>query len=164
MSKIEQYRQMLRVNKHRLDDELEMQAEILDQISASVVLAASRVADAKDELAKVEGALGDGFRDDDVKLTVAQVDARVRRDPQRVRAFERYHAQRAEHEAWAGLYDAWKQKGYSIKTLADLYAANYFALASHQIRERPDRYTGHPAQAPAASEPVSESRGRRRLV
>ena len=45
------------------------------------------------------------------------------------------------HEEWLGLYTAWQQRGYSLKTLADLYAAQYFAVSSTSpkpVRTYPD--------------------------
>jgi hypothetical protein len=129
-------RAMLYINKHRLDDELQIQGDIMDRISTQVVLRNSAMIEAKDNLAKTEGRIAEDVRDTDVKMTVGMIDAKVKRDPERMRAWERYQEARAAHEAWAGLLDAWKQKGYSIKTLADLYAANYYTLSSTQTSER----------------------------
>lgn len=136
MSTLEQYRTMLYVNKHRLDDELEIQGDIMDRISTEVVIRNTRMIEAKDDLAKTEGRIAEELRDGDVKLTVGMLDAKVKRDPDRARAWQKYQAARADHEAWGCLLDAWKQKGFSIKTLADLYAANYFTLNATQLSER----------------------------
>lgn len=136
MSTLENYRNMLRVNKHRLDDELEIQGEIMERISTQVVTHNSAAIDAKEALVKVEGRLADDFRDDDPKATVGAIDAKVKRDPERVTRWEAYQRARAMHEAWQGLLDAWRQKGFSIKTLADLYASQYFSLSSTQSDQR----------------------------
>ena len=133
---LDQIRAMLYINKHRLDDELQVQGDIMDRISTQVVLRNSAMIEAKDDLAKTEGRIAEDLRDTDVKMTVGMMDAKVKRDPERLRAWTRYQAARAAHEAWAGLLDAWKQKSYSIKTLADLYAANYFTLSNTQTSER----------------------------
>lgn len=136
MSTIETYRAMLPVSKHRLDDELEIQPDIMDRIATQVVIMNSRMIEAKDDLAKVEGRLAEDVRDDEPKATIGIIDAKVKRNPERARAWEKYQAARATHESWVGLLDAWRQKGYSIKTLADLYAAQYFTLNSHQVSQR----------------------------
>lgn len=136
MITIESYRGMLPVNKHRLDDELEIQPDIMDRIATQVVIRNSRMIGAKEELAKVEGRLVEDLRDGDTKTTIGVIDAKIKRDPGRIRAWQEYQKARSEHEEWAGLLDAWKQKGYAIKTLADLYAAQYFTLNSHQISQR----------------------------
>ena len=135
----DQFRSMLPIHKHRLDDELEIHAQLQEQISHEVTIRNSRMLDAKEELAKTEARVSDDLREDDPKITVAVVQAKLYRAPERVRAWQAYQAMRAEAERWSGLLDAWKQKGYSIKTLADLYASQYFALQSHQRKERPDR-------------------------
>lgn len=135
----EQFRAMLPIHKHRLDDELEIQAQLQEQISHEATIRNSRMLEAKEELAKTEARVSDDLRDDDPKITVAAVQAKLYRDPKRVRAWQEYQAARAEFERWDGLLSAWKQKGFSIKTLADLYASQYFALQAHQRKDRPDR-------------------------
>lgn len=136
MSTLEQYRNMLYVNKHRLDDELEIQPDIMGRISMQVVTRNSRMLTSKEELAKIEGRIGEELKEDDAKLTVALLDAKIKRDPERIRAWQAYLTARADHENWLGLLEAWRQKGYSLKTLADLYAAQYFSLNSTGTSER----------------------------
>ena len=142
MSSYDTYVNMLTTHKHRLDDELEVHAPMMERINREVVTHNSRMLELKDKLGRLGGRLGEDLKDDDPKATVSLIDGRVKKHPDRLRAWELYQQARAEHEQWTGLADAWKQKGYSIKTLADLYAASYFALQSHQVRDRnlsPDR-------------------------
>jgi hypothetical protein len=136
MHTIEQFRAMLRVNKHRLDDELEIQGELMDRISTQVVIFNSKMIEAKAELARAEGLLGEEIREAEPKITVGALESKVQRDRNRVGLWQKYQQARATHEAWTGLLDAWRQKGYSIKTLADLYAAQYITLTSTQVSER----------------------------
>lgn len=133
---LEQVRGMLPVHKHRLDDELELQPDMYERISTIVTVKNSRMLEAKEELARVEGRLLEDIRDADAKITVDAANARVRRSPERVRAWEASQHARAELEAWQGALEAWKQKGYSIKTLADLYAAQYFSVTPTNITSR----------------------------
>lgn len=127
---IDYYRGRLRVSKHHLDDELEEHSELLDQIGQEVSLANSAVLAAKDKLSKVEARVADRVRQDYEKLAAAAVDAKVRRDPERTEAYDRWMECRELHEQWVSLHEAWKGRGYSMKTLADLYAGQYFALKS----------------------------------
>lgn len=127
---INTYRKMLFVQRHRLDDELEVQAELMERISAATVVRNSRSIEAKENLSQVEARLLEDARDDDPKLTAAAADAKIRRDPERIKAWRIFQAARAEHEQWQGLQDAWRQRGFSIKTLADLYTANYYSPTS----------------------------------
>lgn len=147
----EQYRAMLPTHKHRLDDELELQAQVMEEISLEVTRKNSRQIDLKEEVARLDGRLAEDVREDDPKATIGSIDAKIKRNPERVKAWEVYQVARAEHEKWSGLLDAWKQKGYSIKTLADLYAASYFTLASHQARSR---NPGRPENDPDAQDSI----------
>ena len=139
MTTLAQYKAMLYINRHRLDDELEIQADIMDRISTQVVILNSKMIEAKDDLAQTEGRLAEDVREDEPKLTVGMIEAKVKRDPTRLRAWQKYQAARADHEAWTGLLDAWRQKGYSIRTLADLYSAQYFTMSSTQLSDRQRR-------------------------
>ena len=139
MPTYEQYRAMLPVHKHRLDDELEIQAQFMEQISSEAIRQNARLLESKLTLEKVEGRLLAEFKDDDPKMTVQLLDAKVKRDPERTTAWQSYLANVSEHAKWQGLLEAWRQKGYSIKTLADLYSAQYFQLSSHQSRQRSER-------------------------
>ena len=139
MPTYEQYRAMLPVHKHRLDDELEVQAQIMEQIISETVRQNARMLESKLNLEKVEGRLLAEFKEDDPKMTVQQLDAKVKRDADRNRAWEIYLANISEHGKWQGLQDSWRQKGFSIKTLADLYSAQYFQLSSHQVHQRTER-------------------------
>jgi len=171
MLSYEQYRAMLPTMKHRLDDELEIYAEIMEQISSQAVLYNSRAIEAKDKLAKAEGLLIEEFKEDNPKLTVDQVNSQVRRHPDRAQAWRVSQEARAEYEKWSGLADAWRQKGYAIKNLADLYAAQYFALSDHQRKLDPNRShlrstrLVHPEPAPEpALRPAPERSSRRGLL
>jgi hypothetical protein len=139
MPTIQQYRSMLVLNKHRLDDELEAQADVQERISREVVLLNSAMLAAKDKLARVEGRLGEELREDEPKLTVELRAAKVARDPARIASWEAYQSARAQHEEWSNLLEAWRQRGYSIKTLADLYGSQYFSLRSAVARSPQER-------------------------
>jgi hypothetical protein len=138
MSTLQTYRNMLRINKHRLDDELEIQAELQERISAQVARLNSQMLEAKDDLAKVEARLTEDYREES-KATKDTVEAKVKRHPDRQAAWEKFQMKRADHEEWAGLLEAWKVKGFSIRELCELYGSQYFALSSHQTRHREER-------------------------
>jgi hypothetical protein len=136
MPTYDQYRTMLPVLKHRLDDELEIQAQIMEQISSETVRFNVRMLECKLALDKVEARLTAELKDDDPKMTVAVIDGKVKRDPEREAAWKAYINALGEHGRWVGLQEAWRAKGFSIKGLGDLYAAQYFQLSSHQVRDR----------------------------
>lgn len=140
MTTLKDYRSMLRINRHRLDDELEIQAEVMDRISQEVNRLNSQMLSAKEELLRVEARLMTEIAEDaPSKMTVAQMEAAVRRHKDRRDAWVQYDIARYSFDEWEALRDAWKQRGFSIKTLADLYTSHYFTISDHQVRDRSDR-------------------------
>lgn len=122
-------RAALRVNKHRLDDELEVQAEIQEDIAQRVSALEAAVADAKDNLAKVEARLNEDFRDGE-RITKDAVEAKVRRHPDRNRAWEAHQQALRDHREFSDLLDAWKARAKDIQSLAKLFGDQYWALTS----------------------------------
>lgn len=140
MATLSNYRTMLAVNRHRLDDELEIQADIMDRISQEVVARNTAFLAAKEQLAATEGRLTMSIKDQDAKATVAVIEAQVRADNGRTRDWRALQTAREDLESWQGLLESWRQRGFSIKTLADLYTANYFQTdsAGRERRDAPD--------------------------
>lgn len=128
MATLDQYRHMLPINKLRLDDELEIQAQVQEQIGSQVALLTARTFEMKDILARIEGELIDTFKDRDSKATVDQCKARMMREPKRVRAWEDLQRVRLEHDQWDSLLQAWITKGYKLADIGGLYASDYFAV------------------------------------
>jgi hypothetical protein len=135
---------MLRINKHRLDDELELQSQILDLISSQLTVLNSRSLESADQLKLVEARLFRELKDDSEKITDKAADALVKQDPERKRAWQASQAARAEHEDWSGLYDAWKARGFALRELCGLYVAQYFSIDSYSAgrSDRPQRRGG----------------------
>jgi hypothetical protein len=161
---IEIVRGMLACNKHALDDELERQPEMMERITAACARAEAQAAELKDELARVEGRLTDDIKDGDAKLTKDQVDGRVRRHGERTRAFARHQEARLEHQLWAGLVESWKQKGYSLKTLAELYANQYYSRDSVSASPRRERAYGDARAAMREAQPEQRRASRRAVL
>lgn len=156
MNDLAHYRGLLHISKHRLDDELEIQADHQERISAQVTRLNTRVLQAKEDLAKVEARLFLDFKDSDEKLTEAQVKAKILRHGERERAAKLLQECRQDHEEWSGLLDAWKGRGYNIKTLAELYGSQYFALRS--VTPRTNRPPGESRSERAAREAEHSAR------
>lgn len=135
---IETYRNMLRVNKHRLDDELEIQAEVMDRIGQQLTLANSRAIEAEDSLKKVEARLFREFKDAGEKVTDATAKSESLRHRDRTQAWEAYQLTRATHQEWQVLYEAWKARGFSLKELGELFGTQYFQINSIQRRDDTD--------------------------
>lgn len=133
---IDYYRSRLRVDRNSLDDELEDHAELLEQISHAMTLANSAALRAKDHLSKVEARLIEDLKAEDSSLTAQRLDAKVRRHPERREAFDGWMRARENHEAWMGMQEAWKTRGFSIRNLSGLYSDQYFTLNSTQAKPR----------------------------
>ena len=131
---------MLPSSKYKLDDELEVQADLMDRISQELTRAAREEAEAKDALARLEARLASDYRSGAEKgVTVGEIAGMVLRDADRVRAFNAHQDAIAAHSEWKGLLEAWRQKGFSISKLAELYGQNYFSPVSGGRRSTEDR-------------------------
>lgn len=123
---ISMFRNMLRVNRHRLDDELEVQAEVMDRIAQNLTTMRSREIEMADELKRCEARI---FADSkDGGATEKASEAASKRHPERVRAWQKWQAARSECDEWKELYEAWKVKGFTLRDLGALYAAEYFTV------------------------------------
>lgn len=129
-----EYKRLLKISKHNLDAELEVQADIMERIAAEVVRTGTEARAAKDKLAEVEGRLSSDLKGE--KTNAEERAARIKSNPQRRQAWVEFQEASQEADMWSHLLEAWKQRGFSIKTLSDLYAASYFSVNSHQAPAR----------------------------
>lgn len=136
MDDLQTFRGLLRINKHRLDDELEVQAEVMGRISDKIASLAAKAAETSDALKTAEARIYRQLKDDDDKLTDKAADSAVRRHQDRARAFERVTLAHQELAQWQGLYDAWKARGFDVRKLCDLYSAQYYTKDSYTPRNR----------------------------
>jgi len=134
MAGIDFYRSRLKVNKHALDDEIEVQSQYQEEISRELSMANTRLLEAKDTLARTEARVYLDLKGDKVSDTAANNQVRV--DSGRMADWRAWMAAREEHEQWLGMYDAWQRRGYSIKTGADLFTAQYFSVGTSVTGKR----------------------------
>lgn len=129
---LEKYRNLVPVNKHRLDDELEIQSDVQVRLGGFAASAEARMNEAKDKLARTEARLELDLREEhsDRKLTKDEVGATVVRHKERVAAFDAYQEALHLHNQWARLYDAWKTRMSVMQALARLYSDNYWSSDS----------------------------------
>lgn len=131
MDDLDTFRRLLRVNKNRLDDELELQADVMDRLSERIAKLVVRSEEAENDLKLTEARLFRDLKDGDEKMTDKAAESAVRRHQERARAFKAVLDASHELRLWQGLYEAWKARGYSINKLCDLYAAQYFTKDAH---------------------------------
>jgi len=157
-ARFEEFRSKLRVNKHRLDDALEEQAEIMGHICEQVEVCAALVQEAKQALEQERSRLITELKRDTPKITVAEMDAQVAVDSKCVAAADTLRAHQSDHAQWRWLLDSWRDRGFSIKELGELYSAGYFVSDSLQhraTRDKPDTAARTAVRAASA--------GRRRI-
>lgn len=159
---IDYYRSRLRVDRNSLDDELEDHAELLEQISHAATLANSAALRAKDQLSKVEARLLEDLKAEDSSLTAQRLDAKVRRHPERRDAFDGWMRARENYEAWLGMQEAWKTRGFSIRNLSGLYSDQYFALDSTRAAPKRSRRAYEESRERMAE--TREATTRRRVI
>lgn len=156
MHDITYYRKRLPVSKHALDDALEVHAQYQDEIAEQVAIAGRRAAEAKDDADRIENRLTLVAKNEATRLSdvAAKAAARSEEEWQRARAQQQQAQQ--ELEEWQGLLEAWKQKGYSMSKLAQLYSDQYFALTSLSVGS--DNTASMRAMLREASAPVPTRR------
>jgi len=143
MSDLATFRTMLRINKNRLDDALEVQPEVLDRIGQKVAAAEMAFDEAKHSLEVVEARLFKTYKEDKVTDKAAQ--AEVVRDRDYIAALRSLGDAKIDLAEWKSLYEAWKARGFSINKLGDLFHDQYFSTDSHSISSRSDRRRGEEA-------------------
>lgn len=128
MTSLDNYRAMLRINRHRLDDELECHAQISEEIGREVARKNSYMLEKKKSLDTTLARLISKLKATDEKMSNPVAENEAKRDSQYDEAWKGWQATRAELEEWQAVKDAWYQKGFDLKALGDLYAHQYFAL------------------------------------
>lgn len=166
---IDKYRRMLIVNRHRLDEELELQAHVLEEIGRRTAMAEAVATSAKDTSAEAEARMTRRLRQDDPRATVDLIKATITldRECQTLRARE-VHA-RMEADEWHALDKAWYQRGFDLKALGELFVAQYFTINSiGRAEQRPESKTmqtfSRIAQADKAFAETGEAPAQRRRV
>ena len=153
---------MLKINKHRLDDELELQPQISHDISDSVAAANARLASLKESLSTYEAELLLDIKAGPEKLSAPEVAAMVETDQERKLRMSKFMAAKKEYESWVGLLEAWKQRGFALKTLADLYLAGYYVVTGGGHTQEYSSNRAALSEARQAPEPATIRR--RKLV
>lgn len=127
---LQQARNMLRINRHRLDDELEINAQVGEEIGREMAKRNSKQLDLKKSLDMVTAAEVARLKEDDPKLSNPAAEKEATRSREWRTAWNDYQAARHEHEEWEIVYKAWISRGFDLKALGELFAHQYFAMDS----------------------------------
>ena len=142
---IAELKRYLKIDKHRLDEELEEQPMLLFQISEAFVQASAERDTLKERLATMDAIL-DGTvrmkleRTQD-KVTEAMVKTSIQTDPKHEAASAAYLKAKNQADLLAVLKEAFHSRGYMIRDLCTLYAANYYEQGSAKPTNDTNRAT-----------------------
>lgn len=128
---IEKYKEMLIIDKYRLDDALEKQAYCMYQVAEEYAEKVSKRDALKERIDTVDAEIADKLRKSAAvagdKLTEANLQQKISMHEQHLKAHEEFLEAKKEAEVWGALKDAFIQRGLALRELASLYTANYFA-------------------------------------
>lgn len=148
LATIEELRSRLRIDKHRLDDELIEQASLYFEVSEQQVLAVAQRDALKEEVSTVDAELDSIVRKElekkSAKYTEAMVKGGIAQHKHHLAAFDAYVAAKQKADKLTGLLESFRQRGQMLRELCGLYSTNYFNRDSV-----------------AASAPVTEARANR---
>ena len=127
---IDYFRGRLRVNRHRLDDELELQADHMDRIGREVAQATRAEADARRSFERAEATIIREAMQDDGKLSHAKAssDAKLHRDWEK--PWTVYQNAKQTLLEWESVQKSWYQRGFDLTALGELFAHQYFVVDS----------------------------------
>ena len=137
MHTIDDFRALLPIDKHRLDDELETHAQTQDRIASKVAALNSAQLELKRQVEIEEARLVAQLKTDDPKMTNPMAEKEAKRQRSYTSMWNAYQDARREYEEWQGLLAAWVSRGYNLKTLGDLYGNQYFAVDSVSRKSDP---------------------------
>lgn len=127
---IQAARNMLRINRHRLDDELEINAQIMEMIGREVAKHNSRMLEMKKGVDSTEARVMADLKDADPKMSNPVAEKEAKRNKDYLSAWSAYQLARQTHEEWEAVYKAWVTRSFDLKALGELFAHQYFAIDS----------------------------------
>ena len=158
---LREFQQLLPIRKHRLDDELEMQGEILYRIGEHRARANKAMLEAKSELAFIEAEISAKARNRMQKVTVGELAGITLMDPQHRSANSEYLAMCERYDRWDALYEAWRSRGFALKTLGELYISSYYtsdSIGSKREKQEQEHSNNRRAIAAARNQPARHRR------
>ncbi len=112
--------QGLRIDRMALSDEATHYPMMFYHASRGLALAESEMQTLRKKQEEVESALGRNASDELGKVTVAVRNDYIKDQPKWQRARQRYLDAKRRHAEWQALVDAWRQKSFQLRVLADM--------------------------------------------
>lgn len=133
-SVVDELRELLAIDKHSLDDEIQKQPQLFFKVSEAQVSAAARRDYLKEEIKRVDAELHAKHRrlieKTGSRATDAAVTAAIQADPDHQRAVDAHINAAKEADLLVALKESFSQRSYMLRDLATLFVANYFESSS----------------------------------
>lgn len=124
----------LKIDKHGLDDEIEQQPEIFGEVSEAAGMAKSIVESLEEQMKVLESELDAQFRADaeasEDKITEGMVKAFVAGNERRKALVIKILKAKHDQRQLDALSVSFKQRGYALNNMVDLYMSSYFSSRS----------------------------------
>lgn len=172
---IAEFRDLLLIDKNRLDEHLQEQAEIFYRIADALAQAQSVRDKAKEDISITDAQLNLQFRKDleeeGTKVTDAKINAMVQDDDEHHAAFNEYMDAKEQADKLSAMREAWMQRSYMLRELVGLFISGYFAdqtlkggsPEAREMKATADRAEIHrKRKQTSGKERVGEGRSRRR--
>lgn len=131
---IDALKSRLAINKSGLDDEVSQQPMLYFEVSEAYVEAAAVRDACKEELTSIDAVLDGEVRTalarSEEKVTEAMVKNSVQSHQKHQDAFDTYMTAKTKADLLAALKEAFAQRGYMLRDLAQLFMASYYEQAS----------------------------------
>lgn len=141
---VEELRENLRIDKHALDEEIELQPVYLDRAHSLWAEAKKKRDLAREEQRRVDGELYEIYakeleKENKKKPTNAQIDAQLNQDEDHIAAREEYKDAQVKADELEGITEAFKQRGFLLRDLVQLHVVNYYDTNSVEHDEQEAR-------------------------
>ena len=142
---LDYFRGRLRIDRHRLDDELELQADHMDRIGSRVAQATRAEAFARRSFEREEASLIKDMCAADHKMPMARASVEVKLKREWDAQWSIYQEKKEELMLWESLQKSWYQRGFDLKALGDLYAHQYFVVDTLHGKTEKKHWSEEPA-------------------
>lgn len=126
----EKIKELIIIDRNRLDDECQQHAEIFREVARKVAFALSARDAAKETVKKTDAMLAEKYRDllasPTKKATEAMIEEKVLLDQEHYLAFKAMNEAKLEADLWEAEKEAFKEKSGMLKELCQLYLSGYF--------------------------------------
>lgn len=122
------FRSRIRINKHALDEELEIHADHMERIGRQSAAAARKEAKAKQARDEIEASAVKDLLDDNEKMALNKATSQAKASRAYQQAQSVYLDAQNELAEWQEVEKAWYQRGFDLRALVELFSAQYFQM------------------------------------